>query len=280
MIRLEVDAYLNALRLGVVQACQILAARERRELLASTRYHEHGRLPRHGYQVFSQDHEDGMIAEIFRRIGITTSTFLEIGVDGGLENNTRCLLSGNWRGMWLEGNPDNVKQVNNLLSTLIDAGKLTCLQERVTHDNINEICARSGLTGEIDFLSIDVDGQDYWLWNALEALNPRVVCIEYNGQIPPSNAWVEPPDSEARWDGTNMYGAGLYALELLAAKKGYCLVGCTLSGVNAFFVRSDLTGNEFCSPFTAENHYEPARYYLVVPNGHPRGHRSLMDVSS
>jgi hypothetical protein len=103
------------------------------------------------------------------------------------------------------------------------------------------------------------------------------VVIEYNASWPP-HIRKTVAQAPRGWDGTNYYGASLGALEALGREKGYCLVGCSLSGVNAFFVREDLVGDGFCPPFTAENHYEPPRYYMNSPIGHPPGIGPWVDV--
>jgi hypothetical protein len=127
----------------------------------------------------------------------------------------------------------------------------------------------------VDLLSIDIDGNDYWIWEAIGAVRPRVVIIEYNAAYPPPVAFVAEYKADRVWDGGNYHSASLASLEALGRAKGYALVGCNLSGANAFFVREDeLTGSDgqprFAAPFTAANHYEPPRYDLSgLPSGHP-----------
>jgi hypothetical protein len=93
---------------------------------------------------------------------------------------------------------------------------------------------------ELDVLSIDVDGNDYWIWRALMAYSPRIVVIEYNAHWPADVRWVQPYDPERTWQGTDNFGASLGALRSLGTEKGYRLVHTELTGTNAFFVRSDL----------------------------------------
>ena len=128
------------------------------------------------------------------------------------------------------------------------------------------------MSGEIDFLSIDIDSNDYWVWQAIDVINPRVVAIEYNATLRPPMSVVVPYRADAEWDGSNYYGASLEALVKLGARKNYRIVGCSIAGVNAFFVRADLAGDRFIEPATAEEHYEPPRHYFyLLPSG---GHRS------
>ena len=98
-----------------------------------------------------------------------------------------------------------------------------------------------------------------------------MLVVEYNASVPPSDRWVIPYDAARAWDGSVQFGAGLKAYEELGRELGYALVGCTLAGVNAFFVREDLVGDRFAGPFTAEAHHEPPRYWLRWRSGHPRG---------
>lgn len=99
---------------------------------------------------------------------------------------------------------------------------------------------------------------------------PRAPTIEYNGSFRSSAVWIREQHAGTGWNGTNYYGASLKALELLGQSKGYVLAGCDFSGNNAFFVREDLIADHFCSPFTAENHYEPPRHFLLWRSGYRR----------
>jgi len=124
-----------------------------------------------------------------------------------------------------------------------------------------------------------VDGNDYWIWEAIRSINPRVVVIEYNATWFPPLSFTVRYNENFRWDGTNYHGASLRALELLGRRKGYCLVGCNFSGVNAFFVREDLCKRRFRAPYTAENHFEPPRFWMIRQSGHPAGLGPLENIS-
>lgn len=165
-----------------------------------------------------------------------------------------------WRGLWLDGSADHVADVQENYAEIIDAGRLEIREAMVTAENIDSLI-KPASGAEVDLLSIDIDYNDYWVWRAL-TLRPRVIVIEYNATIRPPVAVTTPYDPTRSWDKTSFYGASLSALEKLGREKGYSLVGCCYSGVNAFFVRDDLIGDKFCAPFTAENHYEPPRYFL------------------
>ncbi|MDE3181464.1 MAG: hypothetical protein KGM47_17610 [Acidobacteriota bacterium] len=241
------------------------------ELLRSEKYQDPKRLARFGHKAFSQSGEDGILAEIFRRIGTTNRIFAECSPGDGLENNTLYLLTLGWKGCWIERNPALVKSIKRAMAGKIEAGSLSLQQAGATAENIEALLSNAGLPAEFDLLSIDIDGNDYWLWRKIERYRPRVVVIEYNPIFPPDCEWVMEYKPGAVWDKTSNSGASLLALERLGARKGYYLVGCTLAGTNAFFVRDDLAGELFRKPFTAQNHYEPPRYYLTSRRaGHKR----------
>ena len=124
-------------------------------------------------------------------------------------------------------------------------------------DNINKLISENGkINGEIDLLSIDIDGNDYWIWEKINCINPRVVVIEYNAKFPPPCEWVMEYDPNYVWNGKDDgYGATLKSLELLGKRLGYTLVGTNRNGVNAFFVKKELTKGLFAEPATAENLY-------------------------
>lgn len=227
------------------------------------------RLARYGYKVYSQNDEDGIIAEIFRRIGMTNRRFVEFGAETGVECNTAKLLIEGWHGLWIEANPASVGTIRQTFSAFIAQDRLTVLESAVTAENIDALLERGGARGEIDLLSIDIDHNDYWVWKAIGAISPRVVVIEYNATLRPPLSVVVPYQPDGTWDGSNFYGASLEALVRLGAAKGYRIVGCSLAGVNAFFVRQDLCGSHFREPATAQEHYEPPRHYLyLLPSGH------------
>jgi hypothetical protein len=256
----------------------MMAEREMETLRRSERHAEPGRLGRFEHGVTSQGGEDGVIAEIFRRIGETNRSFVEFGVGDGLENNTALLLVKGWRGLWLEGDDEKEKAVRRNLATFFERGALTVQRAFIDADNIESLFQSNAVPSEPDLLSIDIDGNDYWVWKAIQSYRPRVVIIEYNPAFPPDVSWVMRYNAGHRWNATTYYGASLKALEKLGTEKGYRLVGCSLSGINAFFVRGDLVGDAFAAPFTAEHHYEPARYSLLRKTGHPIQHGPFESV--
>ena len=240
---------------------------------SDARYTDPQRLLTYGAKFWSQHYEDGMIAEIFRRIGAVSNTFLEIGVGDGSENNTTTLLATGWRGWWIEGDAISCQSVMAQLKRMPNlASRLKVRQAFVSAENINGLLVELGVPSEVDLFSLDIDLNTYHIWAALNSFRPRVIVVEYNGGIPPDKTWIHPYEPNESWDETQAFGASLKAYELLGRKLGYSLVGCDLTGVNAFFVRNDLVADHFASPFTSENHYEPPRYHLLFHNlyHHPK----------
>ncbi len=249
--------------------------------LSQPRYQDKLRLVRHGYKVHSQSDEDGIIAEIFKRVGTMNKSFVEFGVEHGIECNTLWLLMQGWSGLWIDGGTKNCKQIQKTHAHFTQSRQLRVENTFITKDNINDLLARHFPTpiDEIDLLSIDIDFNDYWVWQAIVKVKPRVVAIEYNASWPPPAAITVPYGPQGRWNGTSYFGASLSALAKLGSKKGYALVGCCLAGTNAFFVRDDLVKNKFHKPGSAEDHYEPPRYFLAhQPSGHPQGLGPLVSV--
>ena len=222
-----------------------------------------------GYKVYSQNDEDGIINEIFKRIGVTTKEFIEFGVQNGLESNCHFLLHKGWKGLWIEGSAEYCKEISFRFRPVIKNGNLRVVNAFITEKNINTIIKTKAFSTLPDFLSIDIDGNDWYIWNIISVCSPRVVCIEYNGKFPPDVEWVQPYNPKHVWYGSDWQGASLKSIEILGEKKGYQLVATNLNGVNAFFVRKDCIKDSFLKMHTAEELYNPLRKNLmfVVP-GH------------
>ena len=159
-----------------------------------------------GYKVYSQNDEDGLINEIFNRIGTNNKAFVEFGVGDGLESN--CHLG--WRGLWIDGSNKNIKRMKEYFSEPLSTKQLTAVNSFITVENINKIIGEAGFNGEIDLLSIDIDGNEL----------------------------------------------------------GYRIVGTTVNGVNAFFVKKELAENLFAGPAIAENFYHQGYYQKLFSSSH------------
>ncbi len=223
-------------------------------------------LNRFEHKIYSQHGEDGIIREIFHRIGTTSKTFFEFGAGSGSENNTIVLLLEGWHGWWIDGG-EYTAVYNKLFKTSIEHNMLVVAKKMVTSKNINDIVHELAIPHEIDLISIDIDGNDYYVWQALAATKPRVVVIEYNAAYPPGMHFLQ-DESVTMWDGSNFFGSSLHTLTELGKKKGYTLVCCDLIGGNAFFVRNDLVGDKFEFAGDESKIWQSPKYYLYYYGGH------------
>ncbi len=226
------------------------------------------RLTARRFGLLSQNEEDGIIHAIFDKIGENSRRFVEIGAGSNGGNSGFLASECGWSGMMLEANEARLAQ----LKMRFGARRITYAGDWVTRENLDDLVRDGGCSGEIDLLSNDIDGNDYWIWEALTVCSPRLVIIEYNSLFGPDRAAVVPYDPEfdrhrfaGGIDGRHIYfGASLQALNRLAEQKGYRLVTTEPRGVNAFFLRND-QGSEIpaCDPGSA--------YRMLMKYG-SRGH--------
>ena len=199
------------------------------------------------FQVTSQNGEDGLLLYIFSLVGTTNRRSVEFVMGDGSEcNSANLILNFGWGGLLMDCSARDIERARRLYheEREIPKERLRIETELVTAENINELLEKHGMKGEIDLLSVDIDGNDYWLWKAIQVVEPRVVAIEYNASFGASEPLicVYRPDFDARsihpsgW----YHGAALAALTRLGQRLGYALVGCDSSGVNAFYVRRDV----------------------------------------
>lgn len=260
---------------------QLSVQQEIARLRKDGRYHDPRNLIPFGYKVYSQCDEDGIIKEIFKRIGTANKIFVELGVGNGLENNTLTLLFDNWQGVWIDASADSVKTINKRFKNPIQRGQLKIIEAFITSQNINDLLASHLTLTDVDFLSIDIDGNDYHILSAITVIQPRVIAIEYNAKFVPPTLYCMKYAEKHIWKKDDNFGASLEFLQVEMRQRGYFLVACNLAGINAFFVRNDLVGNKFQEPFTAETHYEPARYYLIsLSSGHPPSYDTLSNSTT
>lgn len=224
----------------------------------------------HGYKVFSQSDEDGILHEIFARVGVANRVFVEFGAEIGQENNSRNLLEQGWGGLWIEGNPDYTGAIRAAFADELATGRLKFIPEFVSVENINRLISSAGIGGDIDLLSVDIDGNDYHVYEAITCVSPRVLVLEHNGYPPPID-WVMPYDPDFRWDQkSGAYGSSLIANARLAAQKGYTLVGTGIYSANGFYVRNDLVGDKFPNLGAVSDFWRPLDYEAIV--NFPRRH--------
>jgi hypothetical protein len=132
----------------------------------------------------------------------------------------------------------------------------------VTRDNVSELVG----TDALDVLSLDIDGNDYWVWQALDSVAPRVVIIEYNAKLDPTKALVQPYDPQWIWQEDDAFGASRAAMVRLGNAKGYRLVYAESTGANLFFVRADVAGDWF---LPADQVSVRTPNYLLAAESHP-----------
>jgi hypothetical protein len=195
------------------------------------------------YKVYSQGGEDGLIQFLLNHVEVKKEVFVEFGVENYLESNTRFLLvNNNWSGLVIDGSAEHVEYIKSDPIYWRHNLKADCAF--ITKDNINELLKRNGVVGDIGLLSIDMDGNDYWVWKEIEVISPRIVIVEYNSRFGPDRAVTIPYDANFERQSAHYsmiyFGASLAALVNLGRRKGYAFVGCNQNGVNAFFVRKDV----------------------------------------
>lgn len=214
-------------------------------------------------RVSSQNGEDGVIEAIFNAIGVTNRYFVEFGCEQAVECNTAYLLTQGWTGLLMDygGVSKN---------PLADVKK-----EFITAENIESLFAKYQVPREFDLLSIDIDGNDFWVWKAI-SYRPRVVVIEYNAHFAPNLRRSIPYDPAFQWKGTDYFGASLLAMKELGQSKGYTLVHCERTGANAFFVATDALPQDF-RPRPIEEIYRRPNYLGKGLSWRPDPTRVMID---
>jgi hypothetical protein len=199
-----------------------------------------------GFRVFSQFDEDGIIVFLLGVIGIGPAKFVDIGGGDGVwaSNCANLALNFGFHGLFIDADEGNIERGRQFYATHGDTGFFPPRFEHafVTRDNINAIITKAGFEGEIDLLSIDIDGNDYWIWDAIECINPRIVLIETHLEFG-MNSIVVPYDENHRWRSgmhPHYLGASPVAMTKLAQRRGYRVVGANRFGFNVFYVRNDL----------------------------------------
>lgn len=207
-------------------------------------------LNKHEYKIFSQNGEDGILLWLISQVGAPTRSFVEFGIGSGREcNSANLVLNFGWHGLMMDGSKHNVKAARSFFKYLmpwLEFAKLDIRQAFVTRENINDLIRSSTAAAHADLLSIDIDGNDYWVWEAITCIEPRIVVMEYNASFGAEKSVSLPYkadfDTYAE-DGSGLYhGASLAALVKLGREKGYRFVGCDSYGVNAFFVKEEFAG--------------------------------------
>ena len=218
----------------------------------------HANINQYEKQVYSQNGEDGIIEELLNRLGTTIQLSVEFGVEDGSECNTAYLAKAkDWSCILIEANAEKFQKLKENYASYPN---VRVAHKFVTRENIVSIFEEMNIPIEFDLLSIDIDGNDYWVWQALSGYKPRIAIIEFNGAYPPPRQMVIKYNPNFAWDGTTYYGASLTSLTLLGNQMGYALLGTDSRGVNAFFVRRDLLEQSGFPELTPEAAYHPPGY--------------------
>lgn len=215
------------------------------------------------FKVFSQFGEDGILQYLIRETGISRdeSTFVEFGVQNYSESNTRFLLmNDHWRGMIIDGSKEYMDFVRN--QDIYWRHDLTAVDAWIDRDNINQLIGDAGFSGDLGILSVDIDGNDYWVWERIKVVKPIIVVVEWNSVFGSDYAISVPYDPEFQREKAHysnlFWGASIAAFNHLADQKGYSLLGSNTVGNNLFFVRNDRLGR--LRPLTPKEAYVESRF--------------------
>jgi hypothetical protein len=236
-----------------------------------------------GYRAFSQNEEDGILHYIFSLIGTKTKRSVEICAGDGIECNTANLIVNHgWIGLLVDGDTQQVTRGKQFYATHPDT--LWCppafIQAWVTRENVNSLIANTGFRGEIDLLSLDLDGVDYWIWQAIDVIQPRAVVAEYQTLWGAERAATVPyrPDFRKSVEYPDFCGASLPALVKLGREKGYRLIGVNRYCFNAFFVR-DSIGEDLLPEIRADECFEHPHAYEWITKRRPLvAHLDWVDI--
>lgn len=197
------------------------------------------------FKIFSQFGDDGIIQFLIKKLNISVEKFVEFGVEDYRESNTRFLLMHNdWQGLVIDGSKSQVELIKN--DPMYWRHDLTAVHSFITAENINQILLDNNFKGKVGILSIDIDGNDYWVWQAITVVDADIVIVEYNGIFGSERAITVPykPDFDrvsAHYSGL-YFGASLQALCELGSKKGYAFIGSNRAGNNAYFLKKEIVG--------------------------------------
>jgi hypothetical protein len=211
------------------------------------------------HRLYSQFREDGITNKIFEMIGTTNKVYLDFGATANTNNSEFLHKHHGWTGTLWNGNA-------------ITESYTPIHKEYITVENVVELCKKYNVPHELDFLSIDIDGNDWHVWREIsKAIRPRVVIIEYNSAYPPGEDRVMPYNPDWCWDGYNYYGATITAMYNLGRHLGYSLVSAEgYGGVNLFFVRDDIQPEKYFKGVNdVEFLYRPPHFGVIYPYTNP-----------
>lgn len=224
--------------------------------------------------VFSQGAEEAMIERVFGLITPRHRFSVEFGAGDGLRNSNtaRLLREQGWSGVMIEASDYRFAKLREHHGA---AENVHVVQATVQPETIERVLAEAGVPEDLDLMSIDIDGNDYWVWRAIERYRPQVVIIEYNPYYAPPERWVMTYNAAHAWDGSTYYGASLESLVHLGKRKGYELICCDRNGNNAFFVEEAQYARFGLESNAPQVLYRPAMYKVryigknTFVTGHP-----------
>lgn len=210
-------------------------------------------------KIYSQHGEDGVIQALLDKIPPRHRFVVEFGAHDGesMSNSRHLILDHDWRAVLIEPHPPFFKL---LKARYADNSRVRTVQSWITTENINQLFADAGVPKDFDVLSIDVDGPDYYLWEALTDYQPAIVLVECNASIPPNREYVVPESKAWELSGTAAEGANLLALFRLGERKGYRLIYTELSGANLFFLHESVAENLDLSDLTPDVLYQTPQF--------------------
>ena len=212
------------------------------------------------FSHYSQNGEDGILLHLLERLGVENRYIVEVGTEDGREcNSANLILNFGWSGCLIEASESSAAAAREYFSACRVLDRVHLINAWALPGNINELLRNAGVPGTVDILSIDIDSHDYWLWRALDCLNPRIVVIEYNASFSPDSCVTVPyPMPRIKGKAARYYhGASLMAMQQLGREKGYTMVGGDSRGINCFFVRNDLAAAAGLTAVSTESAYRP-----------------------
>ena len=214
------------------------------------------------FSIFSQFGDDGIIQWLVHHLNIEHKTFIEFGVEDYSESNTRFLMmNNNWSGFVMDGDPENIKRLE--AQYYYWKYDLTSKAIFINKHNINTLIAEQNFTQDVGLLHIDLDGNDYYIWEAIEVVTPAIVIVEYNslfGSERPISIKYDDAFIRTNAHYSNLFwGSSIKSLYNLAIKKGYSFIGCNSGGNNAYFIRNDKL-NDTVRPVTLKDGYVESKY--------------------
>lgn len=260
ILKNQINKLLSTFNNQIIDSIEDTKILQGKALFESLKLSNYESINQYEFKVFSQWGDDGIIQFLIHNINLANKTFAEFGVQDYLESNTRFLLmNNNWSGLVFDGSEQFINKIKGY--NWYWKYDLTAESHFISKDNINELLNRKELHN-LGLLHIDIDGVDYWIWDAikLDNLNPSIVVIEYNSLFGKERSITVPYDSKfirSNYHYSNLfYGASLKALINLSESKGYCFIGSNFSGNNAYFVRKDLINDRIRKVSINEGYYK------------------------